>query len=274
MAVSNLTNTTWTINNNAGNNGSSVYFYNITFAFPYDNYNYISFEFDSGIMDHPCLSDTSGDIDGANNYVDARGLTITITGGTDVTNASLISWLEANATQQVVSTGKTQLGTRTITKKMFGTREITKEVVNGVVVYEKQAPTPSGYTATIVNTLDDIQRGAGYLYFKANTPPTSNDDYDYSIRGGVATTGLYSRGNVYVKNMGYSDGATGSFTMSDVSKLYIWTNYATADYPIITSTSPSIISANTNVNVLYGSAIELTLNADTTINTKLRFDAD
>ena len=42
--------------------------------------------------------------------------------------------------------GKTQIGTRAITKKMFGTREITKEVVNGVVVYEKQA---SGYSVTI-----------------------------------------------------------------------------------------------------------------------------
>ena len=44
------------------------------------------------------------------------------------------------------STGKTQLGTRTITKKMFGTREITKEVVNGVVVYEKQASATISFT--------------------------------------------------------------------------------------------------------------------------------
>lgn len=137
-------------------------------------------------------------------------------------------------------------------------------------VYEKPA---SGFTATIVNTLEDIQTSGGDLYFKANTPPTSNDDYDYYIHGGIANCYLYSRGDVYVKGMGNSDRDTGTFTMSDVSKLYIWTDDI-AYYPTITSTYPSIISASITVNVRYDSAIELTLNANTVIYTKKKFNAD
>ena len=66
--------------------------------------------------------------------------------------------------------GKTQIGTRTITKKMFGTREITKEVVNGVVVYEKQASIISFTIAGITCQADDGMTWEEWVNSSYNTP--------------------------------------------------------------------------------------------------------
>ena len=81
--------------------------------------------------------------------------------------------------QQAALTGKTQIGNRAITKKMFGTREITKEVVNGVVVYEKA--TPSGYSVTIYPSMwasDDYCNV--YINGDDNTSHSINDITTFS----------------------------------------------------------------------------------------------
>ena len=144
MAVSDLTGTTWVFKQGGFTDEISITdaTYNINFICNSVNYSQIIL---AETYDYGTISYNTTDVY-MYHYEDASQTgwyetyyrTIEITGGTDVTNANLISWLEANATQQGGgTTGKTQIGTRAITKKMFGTREITKEVVNGVVVYEK-----------------------------------------------------------------------------------------------------------------------------------------
>ena len=168
MAVSDLTNTKWLLNTTFT---TAVNGWSFSDEYGYSDSLHINFTSNNEVFDilHMYDDDGSGGAQieyilyepytsrkywGIRSGANQTYQTITITGGQDVTNASLIAWLEANATQQVAPTGKTQLGTRTITKKMLGTREITKEVVNGVVVYEKQASLPT-FTGTNVG---------GYVY--------------------------------------------------------------------------------------------------------------
>lgn len=160
MAVSDLTNTTWVINEYPNVNLNDIIFY-INFTSANQNWNRIRIDSDYSSGIGYGNQNQSGTLLVYENEITSWSnnayKTITITGGTDVTNATLIAWLEANATQQTTSSGKTQIGNRAITKKMFGTREITKEVVNGIVVYEKATPstitfyveytTPYTYTA-------------------------------------------------------------------------------------------------------------------------------
>lgn len=188
MAVSDLTNTTWVINSLTCTAGYGQF--DIVGTTTHQDFNEVSYFYIGYVFS---LND--GWVSQANTIsfqsdpsctfvVDDE---ITITGGTDVTNASLISWLEANATQQTTSTGKTQIGNRAITKKMFGTREITKEVVNGVVVYEKA--TPSGNTINIIagREVTDATWGCN-TYFKFNSNSVSTSDYDgYVSEYGVLT---------------------------------------------------------------------------------------
>lgn len=157
MAVSDLTNTTWLFNSSIDLSTTGVtpivegevQYKSITFTS--NNRNYVKLIVGStngvrwNVFAYGYEGFSADDVYMSGYWTDEAFRTIEITGGTDVTNASLISWLEANATQ-VVNTGKTQIGNRAITKKMFGTREITKEVVNGVTIYEKA--TPSGYSVS------------------------------------------------------------------------------------------------------------------------------
>lgn len=74
-------------------------------------------------------------------------VTIVFTGG-DVTNAILITWLEANGTltPPVVTNGAMYLGTSSISKMYIGNVEVSKVYLGQDLVYEKQ--TPSGYTVS------------------------------------------------------------------------------------------------------------------------------
>ena len=118
MPVTDLTGTTWVFNNTfpphfpekgeyytegdvRGLTPTSDYGYFIDFIWKgeYDEYNcnYIyNYNYDAGttigVAAYP---------NGPEHYFNGS---MTITGGTDATNSALISWLEANATQQAVST--------------------------------------------------------------------------------------------------------------------------------------------------------------------------
>ena len=175
MAVSDLTNTKWLWNSSLIRDGSIKY-YNINFIS--NNTNYTTMEIDLEdryISYNDTTVHTYPDV-----WIDEVYRTITITGGTDATNTDLINTLTYNATQ-IVEAGKTQLGTRTITKKMFGTREITKEVVNGVVVYEKQAP--SGFSVSIEN----LANTTGNCFYSLDNGTTwvdiGDSDSDINLTG-------------------------------------------------------------------------------------------
>lgn len=67
--------------------------------------------------------------------------------------------------------GKTQIGSSTISKKMFGNSEVVKEVLNGATVYEKGSG--GGFSGVLTNT--------GYMqpvYFIDRQPTSDPFDYD------------------------------------------------------------------------------------------------
>lgn len=65
--------------------------------------------------------------------------TIEITGGTDATNANLIAWLQANATQIQEQSNTFSFGNLPIANMYFGTRQVKKVYLGNALVWEKEA---------------------------------------------------------------------------------------------------------------------------------------
>ena len=141
-SASDLTGTTWSINENYGTTQLPLKY--INFTSNNINYDGIYMEYDDGdyylvyasYNSNPSFITVVAYYPGYwfENYDDYK--TITITGGSDATNSTLINWLEANATQIIQPSAHTQVGTSTIASKHFGSLPIVKEVLNGVTIYE------------------------------------------------------------------------------------------------------------------------------------------
>lgn len=100
--------------------------------------------------------------------------------------------------------GKTQIGTRAITKKMLGTREITKEVVNGVVVYEKSSP-PQNIIFTVTNTSGHIYQAQAGMTWRQFVLSDYNPWSYFGFQSGEVT--FYQGGATYYVGLvgcGYS----------------------------------------------------------------------
>ena len=94
MPLSDLTGTKWVLNNNPSLSGDYYFYINFTSQ----GQNYTSFAFSSsGNINY------NGFVPYYDCWMDNEARTISITGGTDATNADLISWLQANATQVEVT---------------------------------------------------------------------------------------------------------------------------------------------------------------------------
>ena len=116
MAVTNLTNTTWVFNSSIDLTTTGVtpvvegdvLYKSITFTS--NNRNYVQLRVGStngvswNVFAYGYEGYSADDVYMSGYWTDEAFRTIEITGGADVTNASLIAWLEANATQQVVET--------------------------------------------------------------------------------------------------------------------------------------------------------------------------
>jgi len=75
--------------------------------------------------------------------------TINITGGSDVTNSTLIAWLEENGTltaPQPQPSASISIGNLSLAKSFIGDIEVSKIFLGNVKLYEKQAPQPTGWT--------------------------------------------------------------------------------------------------------------------------------
>lgn len=114
MAITNLTGTTWLINRLPATPSVTIYGY-IDFTSNSNQFDAITLynkrDGDGNIAyrmgtDYPFTA-----YDSLAGWAASAYRTITITGGTDVTNASLISWLEANATQVQTTMIYTTTGT-------------------------------------------------------------------------------------------------------------------------------------------------------------------
>lgn len=100
MAVSNLTGTKWLIKEWPSITASTDTTYNIQFKANNIDYTALRLRNNNGYnyIYYNTTTVFDSDLGSWGDYEDYR--TITITSGTDVTNVNLISWLEANATQQ------------------------------------------------------------------------------------------------------------------------------------------------------------------------------
>lgn len=82
------------------------------------------------------------------SYLDFK--TITYISGSDLTNASFISWVETNAVQQIGGEPSMYVGTKKVTDMYVGNKRVLKVYVGDKKAYE-YSPTPSGYSVTIDN---------------------------------------------------------------------------------------------------------------------------
>ena len=131
MPISDLTNTTWVIKEDYGTTELTIKYINFTS----NNNNYTSIEMEYNDGDYNLWYGDSVVAFYPRNWTNYEQYkTITITGGSDVTNATLISWLEANATQQT-TTSTAKIGNKNIVKKNFGSKKIIKEVVNTSTIW-------------------------------------------------------------------------------------------------------------------------------------------
>ena len=98
--------------------------------------------------------------------------------------------------------GKTQFGTHSIIKKMFGTKEVVKEVCNGVVVYEKNTVKP--YVTFSSPSTFTIRVNAQRKYWDG-TLQYSTDKTTWSTWNGSSTLSSASDGtkyNIYIRGIG------------------------------------------------------------------------
>ena len=130
------------------------------------------------------------------NYVFNNVTLIEITGGTDVTNSSLISWLEANATQIIESTTSTYIGSSPLDKCYVGSNEVQKIYVGDELVYEKQESGPVSFATDSWATI-------------ATAIKSGNDPYSL---GDTKTDTITIGANTYTGTFKIVDNLVGRYT--------------------------------------------------------------
>ena len=126
MPITDLTGTTWLINNYLGF-GDGIFATTFNLTFTSNNKNYTQFYTNDEGTSESWIFEISyatsnnewdnvyfyrvydGEDYDTTQWIDQTYRTITITGGTDATNSNLIAWLQANATQQTAPTPTTQI---------------------------------------------------------------------------------------------------------------------------------------------------------------------
>lgn len=263
ITVSNLTNTTWLIDNELNNWISGYYHVNFTS----NNNNYTLLEFDDDVG-YGVLYNDNLVYSYENNpkWSNQAYRTITITGGTDVTNNNLINWLAANATQQVdepdVTYDLTQLdgylvpGTSyTVTAKAVAAG-YADSVASNSVTYVPSEPQVQGYLTfesddgsefTLGTDADSMDSTLGYVFSNDGTLEYSTDTVNWTTWTPTTTLNssngkLYIRGtnNTYLSQYSSCFLAGTEITLADGSKknvedieysdeLKVW-NFDTGEY--------------------------------------------
>ena len=175
MSVTDLTGTKWLLNEllddlPRNEDETKIYQFALTFATPYNIYTWLT-QMDDGMPSPDIWLSDDEDIDLAQNYIQAAGLTIEITGGEDATSAALITWLTQNATQ-IVEPSITDLSG---TKWVFN-NTIAKIQANTIVVFDisfywdfDEADPTSGIDCTIFRQYYNSTRN--YTLLQYNSDP-------------------------------------------------------------------------------------------------------
>lgn len=187
MPISDLTGTTWVINNtindfpgdsfaiNFTSNGNNYTHFNPTSEAPGELIIWLLVYWDATFAGTTVYN--------SGIWVNDNYKTIEITGGTDVTNANLISWLQSNATQVVEPSASMSIGTSSISKILFGNTEVSKVFLGSVKVYEKSTPVPTLINFYIDDQATTAEQGMSWFEWVSSNYNTEgyvcNGDYGY-----------------------------------------------------------------------------------------------
>lgn len=224
---------------------------------------------------------------------------VEITGGSSVTNAALIAWFEANATQ--VISGNTYTFTNTLTNITHGNVSFIVEpdsgyqlpsssssiiVTNGTLVsYDNTTreivvsgdnaeisisceEVSSGHNLTINFVARNYASGVGenYLRIKLNEIPSSDADYDgYFATPWAGSTGYFDLDDVQVVDVGYTTG--GTYTINNVSSFTYWHEYENISYGDFIGVNSSSMPAPDWTN-----KVSVPLTQDTTMTVYYDYD--
>lgn len=187
MSISDLTGTTWLLNDQLTINTTADY--NVIFT-DANNYTYWALKLTNnslGYMDYDEDDDpytinvyTNG------TWTNTRYKTITFENGQgsslDLQNPNLIAWLQANATQVVEPSASMSIGTNSISKMLFGNAEVSKVFLGSVKVYEKSTPVPTLINFYIDDQSTTAEQGMSWLQWVSSNYNTEgyicNGDYD------------------------------------------------------------------------------------------------
>lgn len=207
FAITDLTNTTWVINDNP--NTSTAFDYSINFESDgYPDYVGIRVSSSSHNLLY-VLPDTDFDTAYNNSTGQWNGSsykTIIITGGTDVTNQDLIAWLQENAVQQTEpepspsTTNNISLGNLAVSKMYLGSTEISKICLGNTEIYSASGggdtPTPSEPEVTI--TFQNAINPGFWAYTKIYDNYTIYNGDDFRPSGNVIAQITSANGSVTV----------------------------------------------------------------------------
>ena len=297
MALTDLTNTKWLFNQFVNFDFTDDFYIDFTNDFystsfhllmvyydpgqtPSDMKEYLVFSNDDDIYEH-----VYEDGQWQHELISLR--TIEITGGTDVTNSNLISWLESNATQ-IASTVDIKLGNNTLLG--VDTIALTDATDTSNTINFSYGVTPSGTvsvklgdnTLTNVNTLsvlgsDLTYKSFGYVaqpstftvsftsgyngpapdisdvYVKIGSAPTSNTDYDYYCHRSTIT------------NKTTHQSVPQPLVLDDVSVIYLWADDYSYGEEYGYVCCYVINEVATNISMSYSSPTTITLSANTSM---------
>ena len=229
MPITDLTNTTWIINETPNINPPRMYLQHINYIsnnveFTQMYIGYIpELDYENNIW---YTGFSSVQAYSSPNWSNQSYRTITITGGTDATNTTFISWLEANATQQETPTFSNSIfmGDNNIVGVYVGESDVETMYLGDEKIYEKPAPTPSGYTIQLIAQKEgEFGNGSTIYGYTDNTKTTqllfvnAGASVVLDQYGGNTITSLSNTASIYLYNpdeeqSGYKIGSSGQKT--------------------------------------------------------------
>ncbi len=194
MPITDLTGTTWVFNDSL--NISDDITWNVNYTTNSEDYTDLRISLQSSPMgNEPCMGTAAFPVSFYNMgaWQGEAYKTITITGGTDATNSALISWLEANATQQAVST-KVSVDLTTLP----GWSSLSDGSHSVTIVAKADGYRDSEPSAAVSVTKQSIVADKATITGLGNSSPTSQT---YSVDSGFPTSfeEVTKDGDIFIK---------------------------------------------------------------------------